>query len=198
MGFSRQDYCSGLPFSSPRDLSHPGTEPRSPALQAATLPSEPPGKKVQIKYTGAELLETWGGEGRGFLGRASGSGFSPGNPDLTVPLRAGGGGCSRLSQGNPKKGFNWFGSSRGQGRVHEDTGSHHTAPQCSTPGQVMQCHHSPVPCILNKPQCFLPATVELSPSLDMPQEQPLGSAFNQSAPRSFKSPDFYVNARPDW
>ena len=97
MGFSRQDYCSGLPFSSPRDLSHPGTEPRSPALQAAALPSEPPVKKVQIKCTGAELLETRGGEGMGFLGRASGSGFSPGNLDLTVPLRAGGGGCSRLS-----------------------------------------------------------------------------------------------------
>ena len=32
MGFSRQEYCSGLPFPSPGDLPHPGIEPRSPAL----------------------------------------------------------------------------------------------------------------------------------------------------------------------
>ena len=38
MGFSRQEYCSGLPFPSPRDLPDPGIEPRSPALQADTLP----------------------------------------------------------------------------------------------------------------------------------------------------------------
>ena len=44
MGFSRQEYCSGLPFPSPGDLSYPGIEPGSPALQADALPSEPPGK----------------------------------------------------------------------------------------------------------------------------------------------------------
>ena len=44
MEFSRQEYWSGLPFSSPGDLSDPGIEPRSPALQADSLPSEPPGK----------------------------------------------------------------------------------------------------------------------------------------------------------
>ena len=42
MGFSRQEYWSGLPFPSPGDLPHPGIEPRSPVLQADTLPSEPP------------------------------------------------------------------------------------------------------------------------------------------------------------
>ena len=42
--FSRQEYWSGLPFPSPRDLPNPEIEPRSPALQAAPLPSEPPGK----------------------------------------------------------------------------------------------------------------------------------------------------------
>ena len=42
--FSRQEYWSGLPFPSPGDLPNPGTEPRSPALQAASLPSEPRGK----------------------------------------------------------------------------------------------------------------------------------------------------------
>ena len=34
MGFSRQEYWSGLPFPSPGDLPDPGIEPRSPALQA--------------------------------------------------------------------------------------------------------------------------------------------------------------------
>ena len=34
MGFSRQDYWSGLPFPSPEDFLDPGTEPESPALQA--------------------------------------------------------------------------------------------------------------------------------------------------------------------
>ena len=44
MGFSRQEYWSGLPFPSPGDLPDPGIEPRSPALQADALPSKPPGK----------------------------------------------------------------------------------------------------------------------------------------------------------
>ena len=44
MGFFRQEYWSGLLFPSPGDLSDPGTEPRSPALQADSLPSEPLGK----------------------------------------------------------------------------------------------------------------------------------------------------------
>ena len=40
MGFSRQEYWSGLPLPSPEDLPDPGIEPRSPALQAASLPTE--------------------------------------------------------------------------------------------------------------------------------------------------------------
>ena len=44
MEFSRQEYWSGLPFPSPGDLPDPGFAPGSPALQADTLPSEPPGK----------------------------------------------------------------------------------------------------------------------------------------------------------
>ena len=47
MGFSRQEYQSGLPFPSPGDVSDPGIEPRSPTLQADALTSEPPGKPVQ-------------------------------------------------------------------------------------------------------------------------------------------------------
>ena len=44
MEFFRQEYWSGLPCPSPGDLSNPGTEPGSPALQADSLLSEPPGK----------------------------------------------------------------------------------------------------------------------------------------------------------
>ena len=44
MGFSRQEYWSGVPFLSPGDLPDPGIEPGSPALQADALPSKPPGK----------------------------------------------------------------------------------------------------------------------------------------------------------
>ena len=40
MGFSRQEYWSGLPFPSPRDLPDPGIEPGSPALQVDSLPTE--------------------------------------------------------------------------------------------------------------------------------------------------------------
>ena len=40
MGFSRQEYWSGLPFPSPGDLPDPGIKPGSPALQAASLPSD--------------------------------------------------------------------------------------------------------------------------------------------------------------
>ena len=40
MGFSRQEHQSELPFPSPGDLSDPGIEPRSPVLQADSLPTE--------------------------------------------------------------------------------------------------------------------------------------------------------------
>ena len=46
MGFSRQEYWSRLPFPSPADLFDPGIKPRSPALQAASLLSEP--QRLQI------------------------------------------------------------------------------------------------------------------------------------------------------
>ena len=39
MGFSRQEYWSGLPFHSPGDLSDPEVEPGSSVLQVASLPS---------------------------------------------------------------------------------------------------------------------------------------------------------------
>ena len=43
VGFSRQEYWSGLPFPSPGDLPDPGIEPGSPTLEADALTSEPPG-----------------------------------------------------------------------------------------------------------------------------------------------------------
>jgi len=44
MGFSRQEFWSGLPFPSPGALPDPEIKPGSPVLQADSLPSEPPGK----------------------------------------------------------------------------------------------------------------------------------------------------------
>ena len=48
MAFSRQAYWSGLPFPSPGDLPDERIEPRSPALQANSLPTEPQGKPSQL------------------------------------------------------------------------------------------------------------------------------------------------------
>ena len=49
MGFSRQEYWSGLPFPSLGDLPNPEPEPGSPALEADALTSEPPGKDKHSK-----------------------------------------------------------------------------------------------------------------------------------------------------
>ena len=43
VGFSRQEYWSGLTFSSPGNLPDPEIKPKCPALQADSLSSEPPG-----------------------------------------------------------------------------------------------------------------------------------------------------------
>ena len=62
MGFSRQEYQSGFPFPSPEDLLDPGIKPRSPALQADALLSEPPGKSVLEKEEELEVkLSTFAG-----------------------------------------------------------------------------------------------------------------------------------------
>ena len=53
LGLSRQKYWSGLPCPPPRGLPNPGIEPRSPTLQADSLPSEPQGKP---KNTGVGSL----------------------------------------------------------------------------------------------------------------------------------------------
>ena len=48
VGFSRQEYWSGLPFPSPEDLPDLGIEPMSLVLQADALLSEPPRKQWSI------------------------------------------------------------------------------------------------------------------------------------------------------
>ena len=46
MGFSRQEYWSRLPFSSPGDLFNPGIKPVSPVLAGGFFTTEPPGKPL--------------------------------------------------------------------------------------------------------------------------------------------------------
>ena len=58
MEFSRQEYWSGLPFSSPGDLPDPGIKPESPVLQADSLQSESPGKPCRVVWPGPIFLET--------------------------------------------------------------------------------------------------------------------------------------------
>ena len=58
MEFSRQEYWSGLPFPSPRDLPDTGIKPRSPALPADALTSEPPGKPKVKSLSPAQLFGT--------------------------------------------------------------------------------------------------------------------------------------------
>ena len=60
MGFSRQEYWSGLPFPSAGDLPDPGIEPGSPALQADSLPTEPPGKPWRVsRSVVCDFVTTW-------------------------------------------------------------------------------------------------------------------------------------------
>ena len=65
MWFSLHKYCSGMPFPSPGDLPDPGIKPGSPALEAASLPSEPPNSWQQVEsssfafwnFLGSSLLQ---------------------------------------------------------------------------------------------------------------------------------------------
>ena len=63
MGFSRQEYWSGLPFPSPGDLPIPGIEPMSPELQADALTSEPSGKPLMntLRVTKSKVWENGSG-----------------------------------------------------------------------------------------------------------------------------------------
>ena len=57
MEFSRPEYWSGKPFPSPGDLANPGIEPKSPTLQADSLPAEPPGKPKNTGVGSLYLLQ---------------------------------------------------------------------------------------------------------------------------------------------
>ena len=57
MGFSRQEYWSGLPCPPPGDLPNPRMEPRSHTLQADSSPSEPPGKPMNTGVGSLSLLQ---------------------------------------------------------------------------------------------------------------------------------------------
>ena len=57
MAFSRPEYLSGRSFSSPGDCPNPWIEPRSPALQADSLPVEPQGKPKNTGVGSPSLLQ---------------------------------------------------------------------------------------------------------------------------------------------
>ena len=59
MGFSRQEYRSGLPFPSPGDLPNPGIEPGSPTLEADALTSELASLVAQRLKRLLAVQETW-------------------------------------------------------------------------------------------------------------------------------------------
>ena len=57
MGFSRQECQSGLPCPPPGDLANPGIEPITPALQADSSPTEPPGKSLNQCFLQINISE---------------------------------------------------------------------------------------------------------------------------------------------
>ena len=71
MGFSRQEYWSQLPCPPPGNLPNPGIEPRSPALQADSLPAEPPGKPWGQKIPGLPAVGQYQLQGWGRMGRVT-------------------------------------------------------------------------------------------------------------------------------
>ena len=56
-GILQEEYWSGLPCPPPGDLPNPGIEPRTPALQVDSLPSEPPGKPKNSGVSSLSLLQ---------------------------------------------------------------------------------------------------------------------------------------------
>ena len=56
MGFSRQEYWSGLPFPSPRDLPDPGVKPKSPALEDGLYTTKPPERPLSASKSEVKLL----------------------------------------------------------------------------------------------------------------------------------------------
>ena len=90
MGFSRQGYWSDLPFPSPGDLSNPGIELKSPALQADSLSTELPGSQ----YKGLHLRGNYSLT-RGRMIKVSKNAFM--NCDMEDSGKEPGGGAGRLT-----------------------------------------------------------------------------------------------------
>ena len=85
MGFSRQEYWSGLPFPSPGDLPDPGIEPWSPIPQADSSSSEPPGKLKEVALNDWYLVivqNTGVGMPSPSPGDLPNPGIKPGSPAL--------------------------------------------------------------------------------------------------------------------
>ena len=94
MGFSRQEYWSGLLFPSPGDLPNPGIKPKSPTLQADALTSAPPGKPLRsLLLVGHNIIslslcfgggrqEYWSGLPFPSPGDLPNPGIEPGSPAL--------------------------------------------------------------------------------------------------------------------
>ena len=72
MEFSRPEYWSGLPFPSPGDLPNPEIKPRSPTLQADSLPAEPQGKPKNTGVGSPSSVDL------------PDPGIEPGSPELQV------------------------------------------------------------------------------------------------------------------
>ena len=68
MGLSRQEYWSGLPFSSPGYLPDPGIKPGFLALQTDSLLSEPPGKLPVTREVSMDLGKSMAVDHLGFPG----------------------------------------------------------------------------------------------------------------------------------
>ena len=88
MGFSRQEYWSGLPFPSPGDLPDPGIEPGRPALEADALTSEPPGSFARSKFGVPNRVITHSRPPAvGSLTNQLSTPIRPPRPALTVPTQ---------------------------------------------------------------------------------------------------------------
>ena len=59
MEFSKQEDWNGLAFPTPGDLPDPEIEPGSPALQAGSLPAEPPGKPYEAQTQTLRIAGKW-------------------------------------------------------------------------------------------------------------------------------------------
>ena len=85
MRLSRQGYWSGSPFPSPGDLPNPGIEPRSPALQADSLLTEPREEPKQIHRGDQKVHRGWDDTHRKSTGISAGRGVGAGSSPAPPP-----------------------------------------------------------------------------------------------------------------